>query len=152
MISLLTFSKVAGRRTWWSWPESNRRPPACKTGALPIELQPPLRRKAGRRRGPPLQPLAGKRMVGLSGLEPLTSRLSGGRSNQLSYRPTPTEIELAREGSLTSEHKKKRSDQEFFLLCYPLKGGDPAARSRTATLLRLHPNHRPYLRRLPPCG
>jgi hypothetical protein len=56
-------------------------------------------------------------MVGLSGLEPLTSRLSGGRSNQLSYRPTPTEIELAREGSLTSEHKKKRSDQEFFLFC-----------------------------------
>jgi len=33
-----------------------------------------------------------------------------------------------------------------------LKGGDPAARSRTATLLRLHPNHRPCLRRLRPCG
>ena len=30
------------------------------------------------------------------------------------------------------------------------KGGDPATGSPTATLLRLHPNHRPYLRRLPP--
>ena len=49
MISLLTSSKAEGRRTWWSWPESNRRPPACKTGALPIELQPPSDRKAGRR-------------------------------------------------------------------------------------------------------
>ena len=28
-------------------------------------------------------------MVGLSGFEPLTSPLSGVRSNQLSYRPTP---------------------------------------------------------------
>jgi hypothetical protein len=27
-------------------------------------------------------------MVGLSGIEPLTSRLSGARSNHLSYRPT----------------------------------------------------------------
>src|SRR5436305_6708702 len=30
------------------------------------------------------------------------------------------------------------------------KGGDPAAGSPTATLLRLHPNHQPYLGRLPP--
>ena len=29
------------------------------------------------------------------------------------------------------------------------KGGDPAAPSDTATLLRLHPSHRPHLRRLP---
>ena len=26
-------------------------------------------------------------------------------------------------------------------VCESLKGGDPAARSRTATLLRLHPSH-----------
>src|SRR5438445_7258741 len=30
----------------------------------------------------------------------------------------------------------------------PSKGGDPAAGSPTATLLRLHPNHHPYLRHL----
>ena len=28
-----------GRR-WWSRPDSNRRPPACKAGALPAELRP----------------------------------------------------------------------------------------------------------------
>ena len=28
---------------WWSWRESNSRPPACKAGALPTELQPPIR-------------------------------------------------------------------------------------------------------------
>src|ERR1043165_2067456 len=33
-----------------------------------------------------------------------------------------------------------------------LKGGDPAAGSPTATLLRLRPSHRLDLRRLPPCG
>jgi len=32
------------------------------------------------------------------------------------------------------------------------KGGDPAAGSPAATLLRLHPNHQPYRRRLPPEG
>jgi hypothetical protein len=26
---------------WWSWSGSNRRPPECKSGALPAELQPP---------------------------------------------------------------------------------------------------------------
>src|SRR5690625_3732275 len=33
---------------------------------------------------------------------------------------------------------------------YPWKGGDPAAPSDTATLLRLHPNHWSHLRRLAP--
>jgi hypothetical protein len=36
---------------------------------------------------PEREPHLKREMVGLSGLEPLTSRLSGGRSNQLSYRP-----------------------------------------------------------------
>jgi hypothetical protein len=32
----------------------------------------------------------------------------------------------------------------------PIKGGDPAAASATATLLRLRPSYRPRLRQLPP--
>ena len=56
---------------WWSVSGSNRRPPACKAGALPAELTP--RSRWG--------------MVGRGGLEPPTSRLSGVRSNHLSYRP-----------------------------------------------------------------
>ena len=35
---------------------------------------------------------------------------------------------------------------------FSLKGGDPAAPSDTATLLRLHPSHWYYLRQLLPCG
>ena len=53
---------------WWSQAGSNRRPPACKAGALPAELWPP-------------------ELVGLGGFEPPTSPLSGVRSNHLSYRP-----------------------------------------------------------------
>jgi hypothetical protein len=30
-----------GFSNWWSWSGSNRRPPECKSGALPAELQPP---------------------------------------------------------------------------------------------------------------
>jgi len=55
---------------WWRRRKSNSRPPACKAGALPIELRP-------------------QNMVGLDGLEPSTLRLSGVRSNHLSYKPLP---------------------------------------------------------------
>ena len=93
--------------------------------------------------------------MGLSGFEPLTSRLSGVRSNQLSYRPHLALIQLVKALLLSfkvhsNQPKKKRSKLPIFPLCTPLKGGDPAARSRTATLLRLHPNHRPDRRHLPP--
>ena len=53
---------------WWRWWDSNPWPPACRAGALPTELHPHV-------------------LVGLSGLEPPTSRLSGVCSNQLSYKP-----------------------------------------------------------------
>ncbi len=39
-------------------------------------------------------------LVGLSGFEPLTSRLSGGRSNQLSYRPRAVPRTLESRGAV----------------------------------------------------
>ena len=77
---------------WWSWTGSNRRPQACKASALPTELQP--QSVSNRRRRRPVDrrnPI----MVGLGRLELPTSRLSGVRSNHLSYRPSP-ENSLAR--------------------------------------------------------
>ena len=44
-----------------------------------------------------------EKLVGLSGLEPLTSRLSGVRSNQLSYRPICRECFLSFESLILSK-------------------------------------------------
>ena len=79
----------------WSRTGSNRRPPACKAGALPTELRPQWREKEarGRRPGAPaspdVRPLTSElsREVGAPRLELGTSALSGLRSNQLSYAP-----------------------------------------------------------------
>jgi hypothetical protein len=68
--------KLIGNHRWWSQTGSNRRPPACKAGALPTELWP--RNAAPQQR---------REMVGLGRFELPTSRLSSARSNQLSYRP-----------------------------------------------------------------
>ena len=76
--------------------------------------------------------------MGLERLELSTSRLSGVRSNHLSYRPV-SDIFSKNFGSL-----QVKSELDFS------KGGDPAAGSPTATLLRLHPNYRAYRRQLLP--
>nr|ABM53547.1 conserved hypothetical protein [uncultured beta proteobacterium CBNPD1 BAC clone 578] len=68
----LMFASVVTLR-WWRMTGSNRRPPACKAGALPAELIPQSRIKA---------------VVGLVGFEPTTPALSRRCSNRLSYRPT----------------------------------------------------------------
>ncbi len=88
---------------WWSRSGSNRRPPACKAGALPTELRPRSKTGSGLPKPTAHQPtqeqtairlsLRGIKqssdclMVGLGRLELPTSRLSSARSNQLSYRP-----------------------------------------------------------------
>ena len=59
-----------------------------------------------------------------------------------SRRDTPREPG----GAIRDEHRPRPEHRRASLI----KGGDPAAGSPTATLLRLHPSHRPYLRRLPP--
>ena len=155
-------------RSWWSLSGSNRRPPACKASALPAELRPQETWK----------------MVGLGGLEPPASPLSGVRSNHLSYRPSATEpqnlyqltwnttFEAAFDQSVSllttldrrpsrnlrgSDYVKYRclvwtSCARELATRHFLKGGDPAAPSDTATLLRLHPSHEPLRGRRPPCG
>src|SRR6476646_6927396 len=62
---------IGTMRKWWRMTGSNRRPPACKAGALPAELIPHV-----------------QRVVGLVGFEPTTPALSRRCSNRLSYRPT----------------------------------------------------------------
>ncbi len=95
---------VLGKKTakWWRWGESNSWPPACKAGALPAELHPHICLIFHQRKFVQVVRLSDRRvysyarerkrarwanLVGLSGLEPPTSRLSGVRSNRLSYRP-----------------------------------------------------------------
>ena len=135
---------------WWSQSGSNRRPPACKAGALPAELW-PLESRSNNVNA----------LVGLDGLEPSASPLSGVRSNHLSYRPSAAEC--ARQSPLIRNHRGRAlPDPPSTCACAPArpsryhsclvwalesdksadsKGGDPAAPSDTATLLRLHPSH-----------
>ena len=37
--------KIQARQNWWRYAGSNRRPPACKAGALPAELYPHIKIK-----------------------------------------------------------------------------------------------------------
>ena len=84
-LSLSIANPQRGSR-WWSQTGSNRRPHACKARALPTELWPLFRDEPARavvksRRG------ASRRLVGPGRLELPTLRLSGVRSNHLSYEP-----------------------------------------------------------------
>jgi hypothetical protein len=79
---------------WWRRTGSNRRPPACKAGALPAELRPQTGQTQTTQQLQ-VEPSGGchassasrsnHEMVGQGGLEPPTPRLSSVCSNQLSY-------------------------------------------------------------------
>ena len=93
LFEVWTFGSAAVA-VWWSQTGSNRRPPACKAGALPTELWPRLDLATQADRHLPgvdlraeLEAPATKGLVGLERFELSTSRLSSARSNQLSYRP-----------------------------------------------------------------
>jgi hypothetical protein len=82
-------ARAADRSCWWSQTGSNRRPPACKAGALPTELwpRPEAVEQSGTREDAAMSSYCCLIVVGLGRLERPTSRLSGVRSNHLSYRP-----------------------------------------------------------------
>ena len=92
--------------------------------------------------------LCDARVVGLGGLEPPASPLSGVRSNQLSYRPVfgtrALAINVVCQTTCVGTCDRVSDVSR--------KGGDPAAGSPTATLLRLHPSHRPHRGKRPPFG
>ena len=67
---------------WWRMTGSNRRPPACKAGALPAELIPQYSCLSN------CLDHCHSKLVGLVGFEPTTPALSRRCSNRLSYRPT----------------------------------------------------------------
>jgi hypothetical protein len=85
---------------WWSQTGSNRRPQACKASALPTELWP---RSGTKQR----TLLARRRLVGPGRVERPTSRLSGVRSNHLSYEPV-TETEFTKSGIRRSKRARSK--------------------------------------------
>ena len=100
------------------------------------------------------------------GLEPPTPGLQSRCSSQLSYAPGLSLVRMGREraGCLTFFTQdfqpagrrpcltRAEAVRPSALYLSYQKGGDPAAPSGTATLLRLHPPHQTYLRNRPPCG
>lgn len=101
------------RAHWWRRRDSNPRPPGCKPGALPTELRPlePAPHLGAADGDRTESQKRGTDLVGLSGLEPLTSRLSGGRSNQLSYRPRKADS-ASRRSRMASPHDVGRTKEK----------------------------------------
>ena len=95
------------KRCWWSQSGSNRRPPACKAGALPAELWPRSdTRSRQARMASTMRCRLAVEVVGLGRLELPTSRLSGVRSNHLSYKPDTSTLTRSSTFSATERETK----------------------------------------------
>ena len=94
---------LGSQKRWWSRTGSNRRPEACKATALPTELRPQRCCNVGRAR---------LTLVGPGRFELPTSRLSGVRSNQLSYGPARVTLAqlLGRDLSPRQGEPRKRNE------------------------------------------
>ena len=112
----MQLSRYDDKKVWWRWGESNSWPPACKAGALPAELHPqiyywtnpfkwwaqmdsnhrPHAYQACALTTWAMRPFIKLKdfLVGTNGLEPSTSRLSGVRSNHLSYAPVLSSFKI----------------------------------------------------------
>ena len=137
---------------WWSQSGSNRRPSGCKPDALPAELwphelleEPTLPEKWWDQLDSNQRPNAYQAFALPT---ELWSRCANDDFSSVHRRP----IASGHKGNqptlrqVTCVETRNRRCTLYF------KGGDPAARSRTATLLRLHPSHVPHRGRRPPFG
>ena len=123
----------------WRRSDSNRRPPACKAGALPLSYAPAgdgvqqlhpnskrttrryrqrdtaLRGSAAQVASPSLRGIVFRlrrnTMVGQGGLEPPTPRLSSVCSNQLSYWPRTRGVAQSGEGCAVGAHRSPHGPQ-----------------------------------------
>ena len=86
----------------------------------------------------------------------ITTRLSTSTaisSRQLLLTERFVSFQIFKEQSSFNETDKCEHQVNFKRISASLyKGGDPAAPSGTATLLRLHPSHEAHRGRRPPCG
>ena len=153
---------------WWSWTGLNRRPPACKADALPAELQPPFFARSFLSSPLAALPCQNKKSQEKRGHSFVPATHAGTRTDKKNPAQKALYVEHIPHTALSQQFSKNthrtsnamerkntahhagssQVNSESGVLC---KGGDPAAGSPTATLLRLHPNHRPYRRRLPHC-
>ncbi len=123
LVDFLRLCMLRSTCLWWSRSGSNRRPPPCKGGVLPAELLPQISSRAvspfvssfARIKEQNLTQFSSRStteeqiyrfrlsrvksfltlfLVGLVGVEPTASSLSGTRSSQLSYRPMMSKCKM----------------------------------------------------------